>query len=111
MTDATDSTTDDVLFTIEYDGGKLVLGTTVEGYDVEVEIHRDVLARKLRNLEGQHAETINRDGTDWVASHLQHLVTMDLEPTDEKWEELLEIEASDDDDGDTDGDPILGRFS
>lgn len=69
---------------------KITVGLDVEGYDVEVEICTDCIERHIGKMERENPERINMDGTSFMARRLSKFAQVNIDPTDEKWEELAD---------------------
>lgn len=69
---------------------KITVGLDVDGYDVEVEICTDCIERHIGKLEREKAERINMDGTAFMERYLGKFAQVNVDPSDEKWEELAD---------------------
>lgn len=66
----------------------------VEGYDVTVSIFAERIRREIERIEQRHADVINEDGSAVLANQIQQFAHINVDISDEKWDELLEIEES-----------------
>lgn len=62
----------------------------VDGYDVEVVIHEKPIEKELERLENDNKEKVNKVGKKFISEKIERFVTVEAEPTDEKWDELAD---------------------
>lgn len=67
---------------------QVTVGLDFDGYDVDVEIHATALERAIRRVEQNQAVEINENGFRNI--DLSKFVTIRVDPTREKWDELAD---------------------
>lgn len=66
----------------------LTVQIPADGYDISVEVHAEAIKRELARHEENPTQEYVEDGPRVL--DLSRFATVDAEPTDEKWSELLD---------------------
>lgn len=65
---------------------RLTLGLDIDGYDVTVHVNPGAIEREIRRTEERQRDEINMNGSR--AFDVSKLATVEVVPTDDKWDEL-----------------------